>query len=128
MEVYKLHGMGRDGEIEGVRHVRDLHPLGHAAHAPDVRLNDVGPSTRDQLLEPILGVLVLACRHRDVNGLPHLGQALDVVGQHRLLEPAHLELLELLGHVDGLLRIVAVVGVDVDRHVVTEGLRTAATL
>ena len=46
----------------------------------------------------------------------------DVVGQDRLLEPADVVVLEAAAHRDGLLGVVAVVGVDEDLDVVADGL------
>ena len=67
--------------------MRDFHPLRDAAHAPDVRLDDVRAALRDQFLEAVLRVLVLAGRDRDVDGARDRGETSNVVGQHRLLEP-----------------------------------------
>lgn len=113
--------MGRDGEVVGVGEVGDLHPLGDASHAADVGLDDVGAASGDELFEAVFGVFVLAGGDGDVGGFGDFGQALDVIGQDGFLEPSDVVVLELAGHADGLLGVVAIVGVDVDLDIVADG-------
>jgi len=125
VQVHQLYGVRGNRKVERVGQVSDLHPLGDAADPADVRLNDIGAALRDQLLEAVLGVLVLAGGDGDGDRLRDGGQPGDVVGQDRLLEPADVEVLEAAAHRDGLLgghrR-------DVDRHVVVNILELAGQL
>src|SRR5206468_292284 len=41
VEVYELHRVRGDWQVERVRQVRHLQPFRHAADAPDIRLHDV---------------------------------------------------------------------------------------
>ena len=61
---------------------------------------------------------MLAGGDGDVCGFGDLGQALDVVGEDGFFEPCDIVVLELAGHPDGLLGIVAVVGIDEDFDIV----------
>jgi hypothetical protein len=65
---------------------------------------------------------VLAGRDRDCCVGRDLRQARDVVRQHGLFEPTDVRLLERLGKPDGLLGVVAIVGVDVDRRLIAQCL------
>jgi hypothetical protein len=61
-------------------------------------------------------------RDRDCCVGRDLRQARDVVSQHRLFEPTDVQRLERLGKPDGLLGVVAIVGVDVYRRFVAQRL------
>ena len=113
--------MGGDGEVVGVGKVGYLHPLGDAPYPADVGLDDVGAASGYELFEAVFGVFVLAGGYGDVGGFGDLGEALDVVGEDWLLEPSDIVVLELAGHADGLLGVVAVVGIDQDLNVVADG-------
>ena len=87
--------------------------MSHSVTPPDsanVRLDDVGATVRDQNFEAVLRVHVPARGDGNVDR----GQSGDVIGEHRLLEPAHVVLRHAAREADGLLGIEAVVGVDVD--------------
>lgn len=53
MQVDDLIGVRRHRQVEGVRHVCHLQPLGDTAHPAHVCLHDVGAATADQLLEAV---------------------------------------------------------------------------
>jgi DNA mismatch repair protein MutS2 len=98
------------------RHVAEA---GEAARLHDVRLDDVD-ARLDQALDALERVLLLAGRDRDVERVGDLGEALDVVVLHRLLEPHVAQLLQRAADADGALDGVAVVGVEGERERVAE--------
>ena len=118
--MHGLEGVGRDLQIERVGQVGDLHPLRDSADPAHVRLRYIQGSAGYELPEPVLARVELAPGDGDARSMPDLGHAGGVVGQHGLFQPSDLELLELTGHVDCLLGVVAVVGVDVEGHVVPQ--------
>ena len=80
------------------------------------------PPLGDELFEAVFSVFVLAGGDGDVGGFGDLGESLDVVGEDGFLEPSDVVVLELARHADGLLGVVAVVGVDQDLNGVAHRL------
>ena len=120
MQVNQLHGMRRDRQVERVRDMRDLHPFGNAANPADIRLHDVRAARRDKFAEAVLGVLVLASCHRNVDRVADFRKPLHIVRNQRFFKPADLILFELTRHVNRLLGVVSVIGVDVYGDIVTK--------
>ncbi len=78
-----------------------------AAHAVGVVLNHAHRFLVEQLLEAVKRELVFTARDRDAGELVELGVAVDVVGDHRLFEPARFELFELGQDAFGVLQVPA---------------------
>ena len=114
VEVDELNCVRRNWQVEGVSDVRHLHPLRNAPYPSHVGLHYVRPAGCNEVTKAMLGIFMLARGDWNVNRAANFCQSVDVVRNQRLLEPAHLVLLELPRHIDGLLGIVSVVGVDVD--------------
>ena len=76
----------------------------------------------DQLAELEARVVVLAGRHGNLDGVGHLRAGGDVVGQHRLLVPDEIELLEQRRLTDVAEHVELLVDVDHHAHAGAEGL------
>ena len=57
-----------------------FHPLGNAADASDVGLDDVCTASGDEFFEAVFGVFVFAGGDGYIGGFGDFGEALDVVG------------------------------------------------
>ena len=97
---------------EGRRHVGDLLGLRQAADRADVGLDDVDRALRQHLAEIPAREPGLAAGDRDRLAAAHLDVARQVIGHHRLLEPADVAVGDRAAELDRLDRVVAVVGVE----------------
>ncbi|GAA4938390.1 hypothetical protein GCM10023238_00090 [Streptomyces heliomycini] len=106
-----LGGEQQDGEV-----------LGDAADPGGVDLDDVEGAGLEELLEddPVLRVLAGGHLHRG-DGAADGRVAEDVVGAGGLLDPVRVELREGLGPADRLVHVPALVGVDRDAHIRSDG-------
>src|SRR5262249_47714809 len=91
----------RHRHVAHVGHGGDLLDFHEAAAFGDVRLDDVAGLAFEQLAELLLVVQAFAGRHRDTDVPGGLGQGLEVVRRHRLLDPARLERLQVAGNANG---------------------------
>jgi hypothetical protein len=101
---------------ERVRHVRDLLALEEAARGAGVGPGHVHAPAQEELAEAEAGEPALAAGHRDRLAAPHLLVAGEVLGRHRLLEPADVEVRDPAPELDRGGGVVGVVGVDHQRH------------
>src|ERR1051325_6830487 len=115
-------GVQRDGQAMRIRERGDAHDLADAAGARDVGLENIHGRPRDELLEVVDGMEILAERDGNFRGCFQLRVARRVGEEHRLLEPADAELGERLDRALGGREIVAHVGVAHERELGTDGL------
>jgi hypothetical protein len=118
--------VGDDRHVVGLAEVGDLLGRGDAAHAVDVELHDVEGAQVERLAEAVERVLVLSARDRDVAQRPQLGVAGEVVGDHRLLDPAQAVRLEHPEHPARILQGPAHIAVGHDVHTVAHRLARGA--
>ncbi len=92
MGGHAVAAVAGDGHVVGGGQAGDLHPLAGAAGAPRVGLQDVATASSDQFLHVVLGVLVLAAGHGNIQRVGQPAVAGLVVRAQRLLEPVAVEL------------------------------------
>src|SRR5690606_12142418 len=112
----------RDGDVEGLGHVRDLEPRRDAADAAGIDLDDRTGVTLEILAEMQVRIKALADGDGDRGVLAEAAVALDVVGAERLLEPADVEPLIGPRPADGLVDAEGLVGVGEDLEAGPDGL------
>src|SRR5581483_3762427 len=103
-----------DLEVVGRGDVGSPQPPGVPAAAGGVGLQAVDRPGGDHAGEVVGRVAVLAGRHVGVAPVADERQALEIVGGDRFLVPGHAGVGQGLPHPDGLLALVAAVGVDVE--------------
>ena len=114
--VVHLPGVGNDRDVVRLAEIGDLLRRGDAADPVDVELGDVDGPRVDELAEAVERVFVLAAGDRHGADGIQFGVAGDVVGDHRLFQPAHVEGGERPDHPPGVFERPAAVAVghDVD--------------
>jgi hypothetical protein len=89
----------------------DAHELAHAPDPLQVRHQHVRRAQLEHAAEAVAGVLGFAAGDRGVERRRDAGEALEVPGRQRLLEPGQVEFLELPAEADCLGLVQALVGI-----------------
>ena len=89
-----VHDMRREGQLVGGGEMADPKRLAEAVGAADVGHEKAGCPPLDEIAELEARLMVLAGGDRDADRAGDLGAGSDIVGEHRLLEPNEIEVLE----------------------------------
>jgi hypothetical protein len=104
----------REGEMMLLRHGRDPSQSRDTATPRDIRLQHVETAPPDELLELVHLQRTLATGDTQVGAGAQRGHPLDVAAVQRLLQPVHVEFLELPCHAQSILQLPR--GLRVPRH------------